>query len=76
MKRVFIDSGGFFALLAGEDRFHDHARFPFLRANAERWRLVITNAVVIARRIRCCWYDPGALGGAPLTFLDEGKGEK
>ena len=44
MKRVFVDSRGFFALLAAEDRFHDHARSLFSRANAERWRLVTTNA--------------------------------
>ena len=47
MKRVFVDSGGFFALLAAEDRFHDHARSLFARADAERWRLVTTNAVVV-----------------------------
>src|SRR5207249_3571546 len=47
VKRVFIDSGGFFALLAAEDRFHDHARSLFSRANTERWRLVTTNAVVV-----------------------------
>ena len=47
MKRVFVDSGGFFALLTAEDRFHDHARSLFSRANAERWRLVTTNAVVV-----------------------------
>jgi len=47
VKRVFVDSGGFFALLAAEDRFHDHARSLFARADAERWRLVTTNAVGI-----------------------------
>ena len=47
MKRVFVDSGGFFALLAAEDRLHDHARSLFSRANTERWRLVTTNAVVV-----------------------------
>lgn len=47
MKRVFVDSGGFFALLAREDRFHERARTLFQRANSENWRLVTTNAVVI-----------------------------
>jgi len=46
VRRGFIDSGGVFALLAAEDRFHDHARSLFSRANAERWRLATTNAVV------------------------------
>ena len=45
MKRVFVDTGGFFALLAAEDCFHDHARSLISRANAGRWRLVTTNAV-------------------------------
>ncbi len=47
MRRVFVDSGGFFALLAREDQFHDRAQSLFQRANDERWRLVTTNVVVI-----------------------------
>jgi predicted nucleic acid-binding protein len=47
MTRVFVDTSGFFALLVKEDQFHEHARFLFQRANAERWRLVTTNIVVI-----------------------------
>ncbi len=47
MKRVFVDTGGFFALLVAEDRNHEHARRLFERAAAERWRLVTTNAVVM-----------------------------
>ncbi len=47
MKRVFVDSGGFFDLLAREDRFHKCARALFQRTNSENWRLITTNAVVI-----------------------------
>jgi len=47
MRRVFVDSGGFFALLVREDQFHDHARSLFGQANRENWRLITTNAVVI-----------------------------
>jgi uncharacterized protein len=47
VKRVFVDSSGFFALLIEEDQFHEHARLLFQRANSERWRLVTTNVVVI-----------------------------
>ena len=47
MKRVFVDSGGFFALLVPQDASHDAAREVFLRAEAERWGLVTTNAVVV-----------------------------
>ena len=46
MKRVFVDSGAFFAHLVVEDAFHETARSIFGRAVAERWRLVTSNAVV------------------------------
>lgn len=47
MKRVFVDTGGFFALLCAEDQCHERARSLFAEADALRWRLVTTNAVVI-----------------------------
>ena len=47
MKRVFVDSGGFFALLVPQDVSHDAARQIFLRAEAEHCGLVTTNVVVI-----------------------------
>lgn len=46
MKRVFVDSGGFFALLVQEDTLHPRAVALFQHANRERWQLVTTNAVV------------------------------
>lgn len=46
MKSVFIDTGGFFALIVRDDAHHAHAHDAFSRANAERWRLVTTNAVI------------------------------
>jgi predicted nucleic acid-binding protein len=69
VKRVFVDSGGFFALLAAEDRFHDHARSPFARADAERWRLVTTNAVVVETYALLLARSRGGRGSA-LAFLD------
>ena len=69
MKRVFVDSGGFFALLAAEDRFHDHARSLFARAEAERWRLVTTNAVVVETYSLLLARSRGGRGSA-LAFLD------
>ena len=47
MKHVFVDTGGFFALLCAEDRSHEHAGALFAEADAKRWHLVTTNAVVI-----------------------------
>lgn len=47
MRRVFVDTSGFFALLCGEDRWHSQARSLFVDADEQRWRLVTTNAVVI-----------------------------
>lgn len=46
MKRAFVDSSGFFALICEQDRHHDRARLLFEQANQARWRLVTTNAVV------------------------------
>ena len=46
MKRVFVDSGGFFALLVAEDASHRIADALFARAVSDRWRLATTNAVV------------------------------
>ena len=47
MKRVFVDTSGFVALLVAEDPWHARGLELFTRAGAERWRLVTTNAVVI-----------------------------
>jgi predicted nucleic acid-binding protein len=46
VRRVFVDTGGFFALLVADDDNHTHARELFDRAASERWRLVTTNGVV------------------------------
>jgi predicted nucleic acid-binding protein len=46
VRRVFVDTGGFFALLVAEDSNHVRARELFGRAISQRWRLVTTNAVV------------------------------
>jgi predicted nucleic acid-binding protein len=46
VKRVFVDTGGFFALLVAEDANHARARELFARGERERWQLVTTNAVV------------------------------
>jgi hypothetical protein len=47
VKRVFVDSGGFFALLICEDAHHARARELFAQAKADGWELVTTNVVVI-----------------------------
>jgi predicted nucleic acid-binding protein len=69
VTRVFVDSGGFFALLAPEDRFHERARALFLRANGERWRLVTTNVVVIETYALLLTRSRGGRQNA-LNFLD------
>jgi len=46
MKRVFVDSGGFFAALVSEDGEHARIKALFQQAAAERWLFVTTNAVV------------------------------
>jgi predicted nucleic acid-binding protein len=47
VKHVFVDTGGFVALLIAEDRDHLRAASLFELAARERWTLVTTNAVVI-----------------------------
>jgi len=47
VKRVFVDSGGWFAHLVAEDASHAAAHDLFGRALRERWSLVTTNVVVI-----------------------------
>lgn len=46
MRRVFVDSGGFFALFVPKDQFHRRSHSLFQRANKENWHLVTTNAVI------------------------------
>jgi len=47
VRRVFVDSSAFFALIAREVRLRTHATMIFHRATSERWTLLTTNAVVI-----------------------------
>lgn len=47
MKRVLVDTGGFFALYSANDVDHARAIEAFRKANSERWELVTTNAVVV-----------------------------
>jgi len=44
---VFVDTGGFVALLVAEDQMHPRASALFESASRERWALVTTNTVVI-----------------------------
>ncbi|MBI5525886.1 MAG: type II toxin-antitoxin system VapC family toxin [Deltaproteobacteria bacterium] len=46
MKKVFVDSGGWYAHLVSEDVDHMAALRLFQRAKAEGWFLVTSNAVV------------------------------
>jgi predicted nucleic acid-binding protein len=47
VKRVFIDSGAFFALVVTQDASHAAATATFHRAQDQRWGLTTTNVVVI-----------------------------
>jgi predicted nucleic acid-binding protein len=46
VKRVFVDSGGFFAHLVAEDAWHERATALFQAARADSWCLMTTNAVL------------------------------
>ena len=69
MKRVFVDTGAFFAVLIPEDLHHERARAIFARASKEGWQLVTTNIVVIETRALLL---NRAHGGRPsaLALLD------
>jgi predicted nucleic acid-binding protein len=47
MRRVFVDTSGFVGLLVPQDALHARARSLFEQADAERWQLVTTNAVIV-----------------------------
>lgn len=69
MKPVFVDSGGFFAHLAGADPFHEQAVALFQRAKTERWRLLTTNAVVFETYALLLYRTRNGRTNA-LAFLD------
>jgi predicted nucleic acid-binding protein len=46
VRRVFVDTSGFYALIVGKDENHDSADELFTLAQREAWRLVTTDAVV------------------------------
>ena len=63
MKRVFVDSGGFFAHLVAEDAWHERATALFQAARADSWRLMTTNVVLNHRSAPCAQ--------VPARFLRE-----
>jgi len=46
MKTVFVDTSGFYALLAATDPAHAKVAAAFLQAERENWNLLTTNYVV------------------------------
>lgn len=46
MRRVFVDTSGFYALIVRRDENHVRAHQLFAHAIHEAWRLVTTNAVI------------------------------
>ena len=47
MRRVFVDSGAFFALLVPQDKSHEAATEAFRQAEADRWELSTTNVALV-----------------------------
>jgi len=46
VKRVFVDTGAFFAHPIADDTEHSRARLAFEQARRDSWQLITTNAVV------------------------------
>jgi predicted nucleic acid-binding protein len=69
VKRVFVDTSGFFALIVAKDENHSSAHDLFKLAEHEAWGLVTTNAVIFethALLLHCA--RPGR--ETALEFLD------
>ncbi len=56
LKRVFVDTSGFFALYSSNDADHQRAVALFEQADSERWELVTTNAVVLETCALLGWH--------------------
>jgi uncharacterized protein len=69
VRRVFVDTGGFVALLVAEDQSHARAAALFDEASRDGWRLVTTNIVVIETySVLLARARDGRTAG--VTFLD------
>jgi len=69
VRRVFIDSSAFFALIARQDMFHRESVALFSRAQSERWELLTTNATVFeCHALLLNRSRPGRQNA--ITFLD------
>lgn len=69
MKRVFVDTGGFVALLVAEDEMHLRASTLFESAARDGWTLMTTNAVVVETySVLLARAKNGR--GAAISFLD------
>ena len=74
MRKLYVDSGAFIALVWRRDRAHDRVRDHFLRSRAAR-DLLVTSDPVIGETVTRLRYDAGLR--AALTFrriLDEAMG--
>lgn len=69
MKRVFIDTSGFFAALVSTDQHHEHAASVFRRADSEGWKLVTSTPVVYETHALLLARAP-TRREAGLAFLD------
>jgi predicted nucleic acid-binding protein len=70
VKRVFVDTGGFFALYSANDRDHARAIAVFRQANSERWQLATTNTVVV-ETYALLLNRTGEGRGSAIKFLDD-----
>jgi predicted nucleic acid-binding protein len=69
VRRVFVDTSGFYALIVGKDENHGRAEELLTLAQRETWRLVTTNAVVFEAHVHLLHRSrPGR--STALKFLD------
>ena len=69
MRRVFVDTGAFFALLSADDAHHARFTAHFATASRERWKLVTTNFVLAETHALVLHRAPGGAQTA-LRFIE------
>jgi predicted nucleic acid-binding protein len=86
MRRVFIDTGVFYAALNSKDRHHQQATMFFVQAVEEAWRLLTSNFIVaethalvltrLGRDLAADWLRDVPAAVIRVTEQDEAKAKQ
>ncbi|HEV8714927.1 MAG TPA: PIN domain-containing protein [Candidatus Binatia bacterium] len=86
MRRVFVDTGAFYAVLNRTDQHHREAARPFEQAVTEAWRLLTSNFIVaethalvltrLGRDLAADWLRDVPAAVIRVTEQDEAKAKQ